>query len=320
MIDSDGLFADINTTRGDIIVKLEYEKTPLTVINFVALAEGKMDAAAGKPFYNGLKFHRVISDFMIQGGDPQGNGGGGPGYRFPDEFDPDLRHRGAGVLSMANAGPGTNGSQFFITHKATPWLDDKHTIFGQVIEGQDVVNAIKQGDTINTITIIRNGSAAKAFKADQESFNKELDAASRREIEKNTAKRNENIAAIKNKFPNVQQSPSGIYYFITKEGNGEKPVQGQKAAVHYKLSLLDGNVIDASDMRGRPLEFILGDGKLIAGWEESVLDMKKAEKRVAIIPPELGYGKSGIQDPQSGAVIIPEDSFLIFDLELVDIK
>jgi peptidylprolyl isomerase len=175
----DGLFAKINTAKGDIIVQLEYKKTPLTVTNFVALAEGKMDAANGKPFYDGLTFHRVISkangdgqDFMIQGGDPEGSGRGGPGYRFADEFDPSLTHSEPGVLSMANAGPGTNGSQFFITIVPTPWLDGKHTVFGHVVQGQDVVDRITQGDVINNIVIIRSGSAAKAFKAGQAEFDK----------------------------------------------------------------------------------------------------------------------------------------------------
>ena len=166
----DGLFARLSTSRGDIVVRLEFQKTPLTVCNFVALAEGKMNAAKGKPFYDGLVFHRVIADFMIQGGDPEGSGRGGPGYRFRDEILPSLKHDGPGVLSMANAGPGTNGSQFFITHKATPWLDGKHTVFGRVVDGQKVVDAIKQGDKINKITIVRNGQAANDFKTDQAAF------------------------------------------------------------------------------------------------------------------------------------------------------
>jgi peptidylprolyl isomerase len=177
----DGLFALIKTSRGDIVIRLEYQRAPLTVCNFVALAEGKMDAAKGKPFYDGLNFHRVISkgngdaqDFMIQGGCPLGTGTGGPGYKFPDEIHPELKHNKPGILSMANSGPGTNGSQFFITIIPTPHLDGRHTVFGQVVLGQSTVNKIKQGDKIEKITIIRNGEAANAFRADQEAFDKLL--------------------------------------------------------------------------------------------------------------------------------------------------
>ena len=163
-----GLYAEIETTKGKILVKLEFEKTPLTVANFVGLAEGKIKNKAkkdGVPFYDSLKFHRVIPNFMIQGGDPQGNGMGGPGYAFKDECLPELKFDRPGLLAMANSGPKTNGSQFFITHVQTPWLNGKHTIFGTVITGQDVVNSIKQGDLILHIKIIRKGKAAKKFKA-----------------------------------------------------------------------------------------------------------------------------------------------------------
>lgn len=169
---AEGLYAKIITSKGDILIRLEFEKTPLTVTNFVGLAEGTKESNRGKGvrFYDGLTFHRVIPNFMIQGGDPAGNGAGGPGYKFPDEIDSTLKHDVPGVLSMANAGPGTNGSQFFVTHVKTPWLDGKHTVFGHVVAGQDVVNVIRQGDTIKTIQIVRNGDKAAAFKADQDSF------------------------------------------------------------------------------------------------------------------------------------------------------
>ena len=139
------LIANFNTARGPIRVRLFPDKTPVTVANFVNLAQ--------KGYYNGLNFHRVIPDFMIQGGCPKGTGTGGPGYRFEDETRPDLRHDKPGMLSMANAGPGTNGSQFFITHIVTDWLDGKHTVFGETTSGQDVVNAVKQGDTLKSVTI-----------------------------------------------------------------------------------------------------------------------------------------------------------------------
>lgn len=171
-----GLYARMETTRGDILLRLEYERTPLTVMNFVGLAEGTLAHSRGEGvrFFDGLTFHRVIQDFMIQGGDPTGTGRGGPGYQFPDEFHRELRHDGPGVLSMANAGPGTNGSQFFITHVATPWLDNRHSVFGRVLRGQSVVDTIRQGDRIQRVEILRRGAAAEAFQVTRESFDQAL--------------------------------------------------------------------------------------------------------------------------------------------------
>ncbi len=172
----EGLYGQFDTNKGKIIVRLYYKQVPLTVINFAGLAQGTIasNKEPGKKYYDGLVFHRVIKNFMIQGGDPTGTGRGGPGYKFVDEFIPELKHDSSGILSMANSGPGTNGSQFFITHKATSWLDNKHTVFGKVVQGQDVVNKIKRGDKIITLKIIRVGKNAKAFKTDQASFDAAL--------------------------------------------------------------------------------------------------------------------------------------------------
>jgi peptidylprolyl isomerase len=310
----DGLFARIRTTRGDIVLRLEYQKTPLTVCNFVALAEGTMNVAGGKPFYDGLVFHRVIPDFMIQGGDPQGTGSGGPGYRFPDEIDDSLKHDGPGVLSMANAGPGTNGSQFFITHLATPWLDGKHTVFGRVVSGQDVVNAIKQGDRMEAITIIRNGQGANAFKADQAAFDALLRTSTERANSQLRAKREEDIARIQERYPGMTLSASGIYYIIQREGTGPKAGSGRSVSVNYKGMFLSGEVFDNSDLHG-PLEFQTGSGQIIPGFDEAVTDMQQGEKRLVALPPELAYGERG-----AGNGAIPGNSFLVFELELAQIR
>jgi len=303
---ADGMYAEIKTNKGTILCRLEFEKTPLTVANFVGLAEGAIKNTArepGKPFYDGLKFHRVIADFMIQGGDPEGSGRGGPGYKFPDEFDPSLKHDGPGILSMANAGPGTNGSQFFITHKATPWLDGKHTVFGHVVEGQDVVNRIAQGDVMESVRIIRIGEKAKGFKADQQAFDNLLKSIQDKKSEE-----------LKKRWPTAITTPSGLRYVVNKKGSGAKPKKGSTVTVHYTGWLLDGTKFDSSLDRGRPFTFTVGIGQVIPGWDEGVMDMQNGEKRTLIIPPELGYGSRG-----AGGVI-PPDATLVFDVELIDFK
>lgn len=311
----EGVFAQITTTRGDIFVELYYKDTPLTVTNFVGLAEGTLDATEGKHFYDGLKFHRVISDFMIQGGDPRGNGTGGPGYHFADEIVDSYKFSGPGVLAMANAGANTNGSQFFITHVATPWLNGHHTIFGHVVDdaSQKVVNAIKQGDSIKSITIHRLGAEAQQFKAGQEDFDrrsKDIVAANRKALEQKLASK---IAEVEKAFPGFEKDENGIYYKITKEGSGSKCGKKKNVAIEYKGYFVSGEVFDQSAGRG-PLEFVTGAGRMIPGFDVTVQDMKLGEKRTVVLPPDMAYGEQGIP----GA--IPGNSFLAFDIELTKIR
>ncbi len=310
-----GLYAKFNTDKGEIVCLLEFEKTPLTVANFVGLAEGTKELGtgiAGQKFYDGLTFHRVIPDFMIQGGCPLGTGTGGPGYTFPDEIDSTLKHSAPGILSMANAGPGTNGSQFFITHVPTPWLDGKHTVFGRVVSGRDVVNAIEGGDSITSIEIIRVGDSAKAFKADQKAFDELLATIGERTTEKELKKMEEAAAKIRKEWPDAIVTPSGLMYVVKKDGSGDKtPVKGTTVSAHYTGKLLDGTKFDSSYDRGQPISFVVGAGQVIKGWDEAFIDMKKGEKRVLIIPADLGYGTSG-RGP------IPPNATMVFDVELVD--
>ncbi|NER15939.1 peptidylprolyl isomerase [Spongiivirga citrea] len=309
----DGLYAKFNTSKGEILVNLEFEKTPGTVGNFVGLAEGNLEndvKPQGTPYYNGLKFHRVIPDFMIQGGCPQGSGVGGPGYQFDDEIHPDLKHSGPGMLSMANAGPGTNGSQFFITHIATDWLDGKHTVFGNVIEGQNIVDTVAQGDTIDSIEIVRVGASAEAFNA-IEAF-RTFEGA--REARLAAAVQAQN-AALDKLSAGFERTDSGLRYQIIQKGNsGVKAGKGKTVSVHYKGQLDDGTVFDSSFKRNQPIDFALGVGQVIAGWDEGIALLEVGDKARLVIPSHLGYGERG-----AGGVI-PPNANLVFDVELVAVK
>ena len=272
---TDGIFANIETNKGLIVIQLEYQKAPVTTANFITLAEGTNtfvtnEKLKGKPFYDGLKFHRVIPDFMIQGGDPDGNGSGGAGYSFKDEFVTDLKHNSGGILSMANSGPGTNSSQFFITHKETPWLDGKHTVFGHVISGMDVVNAIVQDDVIIKITIDKKGSEAKKFNApliladyfknktaedqiekDRQIALKEKQAQEQAEAKKLYAEKYapinaENATYLKTQKLKATKTASGLEYVVLKKGTGIKPADGTNIFVHYAGYLEDGSLFDSS--------------------------------------------------------------------------
>ena len=304
-----GLFATISTSKGEIKIELEFEKTPGTVGNFVGLSLGLINNSIkplGEAYYNGLKFHRVINDFMIQAGCPFGTGTGDPGYKFDDEFHSELKHDRPGVISMANAGPSTNGSQFFITHVETPWLDNKHTVFGNVIDGMDVVNSISQNDEITSVKINAVGDKAKAFDAAKafEDFNKSK--ADR------INKENENeLKILKDLSKGYSKTSSGLLYKLEKENNSHKPSNGNKVKVHYKGMLLDGTVFDSSFKRNQPIEFTLGVGQVIKGWDEGISLLGIGDKASFIIPSDLAYGTSG-----AGGVI-PPNATLVFEVELI---
>ena len=318
--DKEGVFAVLTTEKGQIVLELFFKETPMTVANFVGLAEGTLDAAKGKPFYDGLTFHRVIADFMIQGGDPQGNGTGGPGYKFADEFVDGFIFDKPGKLAMANSGTNTNGSQFFITHVPTDWLNYKHTIFGQVVTGQDVVDSVAQGDHIISLQIIRQGKEAEKFTVDQKSFDK-----LKSEGEKKAAKFAEEQAAreakkaeqqLKELVKGYEKSKEGIYYKIEEQGSGEKVGKGVLVTVGYMGYLVDGTLFDASKEfhpQGHdPLGFKTGAGQMIPGFDYMVQDMKKGEVRKIVIPPALAYGEQGYPG------VIPGNAYICFDIKLVD--
>jgi len=307
-----GIYARFNTPKGEILVKLTHDLTPGTVGNFVALAEGNLENKArpqGKPYYDGLTFHRVISDFMVQGGDPNGSGSGGPGYNFDDEFHPELRHDTPGVLSMANSGPGSNGSQFFITHVATPWLDNKHTVFGKVVEGQDVVDAIKQGDTMDSVEIVRVGDEAQNWNAVEAFRTFEGSRAKREASEKAAAE-----AQLEKLAAGFEKTESGLRYQFIQKGNGKKAEKGKMVSVHYTGTLENGQTFDSSYTRKKPIDFPLGKGQVIEGWDEGIALLQVGDKARFVIPPYLGYGERG-----AGGVI-PPNAVLVFDVELMDVK
>ena len=352
----EGIFAEIYTNKGKIALQLEFQKTPITVANFISLAEGKNEFVTndrkGKPYYDGLKFHRVIPNFMIQGGCPLGTGAGDPGYKFKDEFDPSLKHDKPGIFSMANSGPATNGSQFFITHKDTPWLNNKHSVFGHVIEGQKVV-------------IVRKGKLAKNFNAEKvfseymkmkpELDKKEAEEARIRaeasailETERKQKEAEAKATAdkeMKEKFgpllaakvaelatlkAKTTTTASGLQYSILQKGTGVKPAEGKDIYVHYAGYLEDGTLFDSSyeavnKMYGKfdqnranqngyqPFPFKCGSkGGLIPGFLEGINNMNFNEKAIFFIPAKLGYGERGAGN------VIPPNSNLIFEVEILE--
>jgi peptidyl-prolyl cis-trans isomerase A (cyclophilin A) len=307
-----GIYAKFNTSKGSILVKLTHDLTPGTVGNFVALAEGNMENKVkpqGQKFYDGLTFHRVIPDFMIQGGCPKGTGTGDPGYKFDDEFHPSLKHDRPGVLAMANSGPASNGSQFYITHFPTSWLDGKHTVFGHVIEGQDVVDAVAQGDNLDAVEIIRVGEEAQKWNAIEAFIS--LKGA---RLKRDAALKAESEAKMEQLAAGFDKTDSGLRYKMIQKGEGKKAEAGKTVAVHYEGSLENGKVFDSSYPRKKPIEFRLGQGQVIEGWDEGIALLQVGDKARFVIPSDLAYGASG-----AGGVI-PPHATLIFDVELMDVK
>lgn len=340
----DGLYAEMETSKGTILLNLEFEKTPITVASFVSLADGTNpvvgDNFKGKPFYNGLKFHRVIDDFMIQGGDPKGTGSGGPGYRFEDEFPKDdagnlvLRHDRPGILSMANSGPRTNGSQFFITHKKTDWLDGKHSVFGHVVEGQNVVDSIAANDLIKEVAIIKIGKDAKNFDAAEKfgiyySENQKKIKAKEERLANTVAA---TLAKIEKNKAVAKELPSGLRIVITETADGIKPKIGSLVKVNYAGYFTNGKLFDTSyrdiakayevyneerDNAGgyEPFTSVYGpEARLIAGFKEGLQQMKIGDKAMLFVPAHLGYGAQGMGN------VIPPNTDLIFELAIRELK
>ena len=306
----DGIYANIITKKGNIKIKLEYIKAPVTVANFVNLVEGKIKSNKkynGTPFYDGLIFHRVINDFMIQGGCPEGKGTGGPGFKFDDEFHKDLKHDKPGTLSMANSGPNTNGSQFFITHNATNWLDGKHSVFGYVVSGQEIVDQIQNNDKILSISIEKIGKSAIKW----DSVKVFDDYFKNKEIEKDKIKKLE-LDKIISITKGMEKTKSGLFHLIDNKGNKDFPSIGSTVSVHYTGKLVDGTIFDSSYQRNNPISFVLGKGQVIEGWDEGLLKIAKGGSGKLVVPSDLAYGENG------AGGIIPPNSTLIFDLELID--
>ena len=343
----DGIYAEFVTNKGIMVAKLHYEKTPITVANFVSLAEGSntmVDSAyKNKKFFNGIIFHRVIDSFMIQGGDPTGTGSGSPGYKFNDEFNPDLKHDKPGILSMANSGPNTNGSQFFITEKPTPFLDNRHTVFGELVLGLDIQDTISNVKTnsadkpvedvvIKELNILRKGSKAKTFNANMV-FTKHFAEVERLEKEKKE-KAEAIIKATNEKFNKQRERAtilaSGLSYTITEKGTGEKLKQTDKILTDYAVYFESGKLLGTSKLKTAetleavnerqraangyiPITCEIGpDARMIPGFKEGMLQLSVGDKATFFIPYHLGYGETGNRD-------IPPKTNLIFEVEILEI-
>jgi peptidylprolyl isomerase len=307
----DGLYAVIDTPRGVIILELYYQKAPLAVASFVGLAEGTFQNS-GKPYFDGLNFHRVEPNFVIQGGDPLGNGTGGPGYQFPNEIDPSLSFNAAGILAMANAGPDTNGSQFFITLGAATHLNGGYTIFGRVASGMDSVRIIRKGELMTSVRIVRRGSAASAFSMNKAAFDAAIRARQDKAKQEARAVVDAQMTRVKARLGALSANADGSLYKILKPGNGVKAAKNSMVSLLYTLSSADGVILDSTASRANtPFSFALGQGRVVPGFDAAVAAMSYGEKRVIVLPPELAYGSAGAGN------VVPPNAVLVFELELL---
>lgn len=306
-----GLYARIETNRGPIVVELDYQRAPLAAANFVGLAEGRLKASWGRPFYDGLSFHSVQDGLLVQGGCPVGDGSGGPGYIFPDEFHPALRHDAPGSLGMANYGPDTNGSQFYLSLQALPALDGHYTTFGRLVSGLEVLAKIRPGDSIRRLRIERIGADAQAFAGDQEAWDELLGRALIQAAERLRADRQQAVKAIQEAWPELEADTHGILNSVRQPGSGPRPELGSTVRVLYTGWLPDGRIFDQANDAAEPFSFALGLGQVIEGWELTVAGMAMGERRLVALPPELAYGSAGLPG------VIPGNSYLVFEIELL---
>ncbi|MFQ5636784.1 MAG: peptidylprolyl isomerase [bacterium] len=329
----DGLYAELITNKGVMSLFLEHEKTPMTVTNFVGLAEGAIANSAlpeGVPYYHGTKFHRVVPGHVIQAGLPAGTDQRGPGYQFPNEIHPGLSHNKAGVLGMANIGPHTNTGQFYITLSDRSYLDGDYTVFGRVTAGMDVVYNIVQGDSIESIRILRIGAKAKEFKADTESFNRLVEMAQKRVAKEQAKKQRLEAEVISKNWPQAIPAENGLKFIVLKKGDGIKPRRGSKLTVVYRGKTLAGRAFTSSPDSGVPVssgtehafEFIVGESSVTPGLEAALLEMQKGERTLWIIPSERAYGVSGFYGKEkkgSPRFVIPPNTTLVYEVELLDV-
>ena len=329
----DGLFAELHTNKGLIALSLEFERAPMTVANFVGLAEGTIANKAlppGAPFFDGAIWHRVVPGHVIQTG-MAAAGSTGPGYQFPNEIIAALSHGKAGMLGMANAGPHTNTSQFYITLGDRSYLDGNYTLFGEVVRGMDVVNATVQGDWIDHVRVVRVGEKARAFKADTATFRAMVEAADVRVKAADEKKARDEAAIIQQKWPGAKPSPKGAFVQVTREGQGEPAAAGQTLMVRYTGQSLDGRPMASSEEEGRPVPgtaakpfaYVVGTSRINPALDEALAAMRAGETRTIIASGQAGYGRSGYTSPQKPGekrFVISPNTTLVYDVEVLEIK